>query len=860
MANTVSLKDLFPPGSGASVTTPSGTLRPPLSVAATAAAGGAPAAPASPLGASTLSPSITPSQAKMAGTPAQAQSTVSLGGVSTPPPPAPPQSGAATLADAMRAAGAGGETVSAPTAQDIENRNRVDEARATGGDFAAAAERLVQSYLPGGANAPKAAGPVYTVDTAAATQAGLTPQATAALTAYAADPTNQDKLAAAQSASGLAPDKIQALLHVQTTEEAAAAATPQVDALKLDDPTLAKLGMSRDRVAALFPPGTDISTKSVADVRAAVEAMVSSARDPVSQLQAQLTNPLLGPQERDAAAQQLLARGATVHATEEEANKLEADINSGLKISLDGKDYTVEDLLDSAQSSSLIHRLLTEPADSPFRAEMAQKLPDLVSWVDKHEVALSAAASALSDTAKGVTEGQAAVQQTYQNLTSGPMALTDNEIGAIFGDNALRSLKDPYSLHAPDLKGNGLAQLVLDPAKAGVVDPAGLLARMRGLPPDLQSQLGAFSVDDLKKIGFTDGSQTWTDFLAARQANAQFNAAGLTPEQRIQAYLGADFSMGTAQDWLTKVENAAKVTGDDTGLKDIQNLFDSNHNGTIDDAATIASRLRDEMGSTPPTLQTLLAGKIPHLPDAVANRQAAPELAAGQDFLVEMAGREGNPQSQAVGLDYALAQPADGPARQLSWDDLPHDLSKGVWSHLAPDSVKKLQQLLDSNAQISVNDSLGGMRRPDGGLFRLPFAVYSEAGQRAHGQEPADPATAGAALSKTDYEELDKTLVAMNDMDPPKADSDGFPHAEWDAMKDRAGTMIKAYTDAHPEAPPPLSGDKYGTHGNIAGRLAASPTATAIKHGAAAVGQGVETQVTAPLVRTGGSLASMFHG
>lgn len=760
-----------------------------------AKAAGLPATPSSPLGASGL-PLVSPDVAKMAGVPAAAPA--ALGGIgAAPTPPAAPAAPAAnpsqppaSLSDALRQKAA---PAKAPvqTQEDIDRQTRVQEAKEAYGYFGAAAQRLIDSYA---AN-PPAPAPAPTASSAGLSAIGVTetPSVDAAITAWAQNPTPQtytDLLkATGKTPEQLSADDARALVNLPDAAAAAAAATPEKAALS--DDTLSRMGVTREQAAKLFSPGTDLSKLSVADLTKAAQAHVAGAQGELSALQHTLADPLAGAEARDAAAQELLARGGIVRATEGDAERLAADAEKGFTVDVGGKKYSVEDLLDDTQMSALIHNYLAEPADSPLRAEMAKKMPGLVAFIDKHTTALSEAASHLAASVTETKEKSAVAKQAYTKLTSGPMAISDDDIAALLGKDVLSSMKDPYSLHAVDLsKAGGLVQMLLDPTK--VADPKGLLDRIHSVPPDMLADLGKLSAEDLHKIDFDAGGPKWQAFVAARQAHDAFEDTSRSPEDRLKAYLGQDFSLAGAGDMLASAEASAKVSGDDTALSALQDILDKDRNGKIDSPADILDRMEGSVGKYAPSLKQLLKGSVPAgpaLPQDVAKASEGQKLLSSWADAPTMA-------AERKTLGNALLQPADGPARNLTWNDLggaADDQSKGIWPHLSTEGKQELTQLLDDNAALRATAEIGKLRTPTGDLLRIPWSALDPAAQKVNGQAVVAPEEEGARIPDADGMAAAGALASMQTMQLPYADDKDHPSRVWAETIDRLTRLVGAF-------------------------------------------------------------------
>lgn len=757
------------------------------SIARAAADEGLPATPTSPLGAQTTLPNITPSQAKMAGTPAAM--TGALGGVSAPveaTPTAPPGPATSpggnppeTLTARLRQRGV---EATAPKAsqQDIDNHYRIEEAKATAGAFGESAERLIQSYVPA------AAAPTQTVDTAAAQAAGLNtadPKIAAALEEFAKSSHDAQAVYKLESTVG---QKGVATKVLKGTDAAAAvtAATPDAGKLQLNADTLRRLGISAERAASLFPPGTNLATKTIDDVRAAAAEMAHRGESEMEGLRHAVLDPAAGHHERNAAAQELLARGGIVQANEADTQALERTVDEGMRVEIGDKSYTVADLLDDKQMSGLIDRLVREPPDSPFHAEMEAKFPGLVKFVGTHQAALSQAASALQDTQKQVVDLQQKAQQTYHTLTSS--GLTEDTLNNLLTPGVVKHLADPYSIKAPDAKTlPPIAQLLLDSTNA---NQPGFVKRLSGLPVDLVKELGKLSAEQLKDLGIVDGGGKWDSFIAARGRHDALEDTTKSTEERLAAAFGGDFSFAKAQTWLDNARMLSRTTGDDHVLNELEQVFDVNHDGKIDDQAAVLSHTEKKLGGKDKTTIGQFLGGRGKGASAWEDFAKIGELSKGQQYAAMVAETRDH-GDQDTALDAALKQPVDGPARNLTYETVGPE-GKGMWQHLDSAGKQKLNALLKSNSQVNVAKEMDSQKLPTGAPSRIPWEAMPNAYQDANGVAPKNHFKAAAEMSDDDLERTSETLITLGNKGFQGADTPDHPKAEWEGVMQRMAQMV----------------------------------------------------------------------
>ena len=101
-----------------------------------------------------------------------------------------------------------------------------------------------------------------------------------------------------------------------------------------------------------------------------------------SQLQSDATNPLLGPAERQEARMQLRGAGATgLRSAEESVADLKDQIKTAEKVSFNGQDISVENLLKDDSLSGIVKGYLLDP-NSPESQKLKQNEPGLAQWIE----------------------------------------------------------------------------------------------------------------------------------------------------------------------------------------------------------------------------------------------------------------------------------------------------------------------------------------------------------------------------------------------------------------------------------------------------------------------------------------------
>lgn len=768
------------------------------SIARAATDEGLAATPASPLGAQTTLPGTTPDQAKMAGTPAAMKN--ALGGIAPPvvasspaaSATAPGEIPAPTLSSKLRQKGVEA-TAPKETQQDIDNHYRIEEAKATAGSFGESAERLIQSFVP------KVATPTYAVDTAAVTAAGLNPEATKALEEFAKSSRDAAAVITLEGAVAKALPGYDAhgiagknFIKAGTAADAVTQETP--DKVMLNDDTLGnRLGISRESAAKLFPPGTDLSTKSLADLQEAAASFAHRGESEMEDLRQAVTDPAAGKHERNAAAQELLARGGFVQATEADAEALDDAIDEGLSIQVGDTRYTVADLLDDKQMSGIIDRLLREPPDSPFRKEMEAKLPGLVKFTEAYAAALSQAASALQDTQKKVIDLQDQAQKTWNTLSSS--GLSPDLLKSVLGEDVIKHLSDPYAIAAPDTsKLPPVAAALLDPkTDYGLEGRPGFVKRMSNLPAGLLKELATLTPAELAASGFVTGGDAWKAFNKMRDSNAALNDTTKTIEQRLAAAFGGDFSFAKAQTWLDNAKMLADVSGDTGTLDELNKLFDVNHDGKLDSEKSIIGHTQAVLGEKGAAgIKQFLGGRGK---GAQAWEKFADigDLTAGQQYAAMIAGTKSTSDQDAA-LAGALTQPADGPARNLTHAMLgPED--KGMWTHLDDAGKESLKRLLSDNADLRVATELASTTLPTGAPGYIPPAAYPGTAQEKLLKQPArDPMAAAASLTDDELARTADTWTTLRNKGFQGEDTPDHPKSTWTAMMGNMARMIAAAT------------------------------------------------------------------
>ncbi len=519
-----------------------------------ASAAGLPATPSTPQETSVIGG--TPSQAKMAGTPAQATGNL-------PPQPGPNAvrmavQGSKDLAIQLREQQV--NTQATPQQQaEIQNQQLVSQ---LGSSLAARVPQMVNNAISAGTAAAGTAGNLEVdqsklpanlsdadkTDLARVLQTIGSPVTTANdATAHAQALARANQLLGHDTQHLLTSADLTNMFMDQGTSIAnkLAGATPESVSIGSLQPADLGVKSFNDIDQALgLPPGASakMTVKQLGDAVAAVKAKNYSTAD---QWRQELADPTTSTQERETARTMLRAMGATgIKEAEAQFSTLRNQVQASNTINFNGKSMSVDDALSSDNVKATVANYLTDPAQAKL---IQQNNPDLAKWIDANKDALGQYTANIDQETKDF----AALQTSNQATLSG---IADPNLRDTVGKLLHPDWGQPTAVsYAPPA--------MLAPGAVGTQDLASVNAALGSFADSNDtagmSQLINANPGDLKQIGggdFATGLKTWADSWKAATVAASVQP-NTSPEQIVQDFFGP----GTTVPGVTAQAKAANV-------------------------------------------------------------------------------------------------------------------------------------------------------------------------------------------------------------------------------------------------------------------------------------------------------------
>lgn len=188
---------------------------------------------------------------------------------------------------------------------------------------------------------------------------------------------------------------------------------------------------------------------SVPQMQQKLEALRQSEFSRVQGLKAEMATAT-GPRREQLLAELGDAAGAGVTGTEQSVKDLAKQVSQADTVTIGGEEHKVEDLLKDDQISSLVTRMLGDPA---LMANVAKSNPEFAKWVVDNKASLEQLAKDVQ-----ATQGEVrTIQQRKHDLANVPglaTPLSDDVMSAIFPD------WDKVSSSVPDLSTSGIMNLL----------------------------------------------------------------------------------------------------------------------------------------------------------------------------------------------------------------------------------------------------------------------------------------------------------------------------------------------------------------------------------------------------------------
>lgn len=507
------------------------------------------AIPTDPLSTQTLTGN--PDQSKMAGTSNQLQAanSINLSGSGT----------SLTQYDNSQ------KPTSQATQTDLNSQVQVKQMEQLG-DLAPRVQQLINLNTTQAAQAPANATPLA--------KTGLTPELTQALNSFAqGDKTQLPLIAKAlnKDVLNLNYDDLVNLYQDQTGSVANSIAQAMPDQIKVSQSLLGD-NISMADLSQLL--GKDVSTLTIDQLGSELDGFLNKAQSNISQIKAKLADPKTSQAERTVLNEQLRSLGQTgEEGTAQLASDLDNQIQSGLTVQFNGKQYTVSELLSDSNISQLVTDYINSPT-GPAADELNKLSPALIDFIKKNQDAFKQAADQVNTNTTDV-KNTITTNRAISNTASGP--INDDLMAAIYGDNwkdnttALDPNKSPVIAYLNDK--------TIDPNKRAALSNS--LNTLSDLAPNIAKSVLNKSPAELEALGLTlnpaDPNSALAVYKLALGMEPRLQALDPNeqdPEKLLEAITGQDINSGVGQG-LKDYELAKSIglSGADQGMDQLESLM-----------------------------------------------------------------------------------------------------------------------------------------------------------------------------------------------------------------------------------------------------------------------------------------------
>lgn len=384
-----------------------------------------------------------------------------------------------------------------------------------------------------------------------------------ALAKLMANPGDVQALAEAKSVMGQDFDPASVM---QTQADLGAAAAGQImDPGQVTMGTLdvSSLGLNEQQLTDLLGPSW--KTMTMKQLQDTVASQSAEQFSNVSQLQAELADPMTSPARKQQIAQQLKGLGQVGVTT------METNVQQTMD-SIGTLDQTTQDLLNNENITKAVQDYLTDPTTSDLKT----KFPGLASWADQNAATLKGVFGELTSTGQALETKQAEQTAGMEKAAGGAdVSALSQALGVGTGMNTPEAdnlINVANKLGKPELMtwANNLAQY----------------------DPKLAKELGAFPADQLSEMArngslerYATAYKQLSDFKDLTANTDQlldfvFGVEGMTAEDAEQTYAD-DLEMAKMGDRGAKER-----------VRQFQRLLDTDKDGTIDDGADVLSRVK----------------------------------------------------------------------------------------------------------------------------------------------------------------------------------------------------------------------------------------------------------------------------
>lgn len=555
------------------------------------------APPISAVGAGALG--ANPDQQKMAGTPAQKSSAISIA-----------QQGSNDLATNQRLQQSRSQATAGESSE-IEKARKLQQLA----DIGPRAQSLIDAEISKLAQSQPQTVPQVSQQAISQQNPNSDPLAAkSALEAFLANPNDINAAVQVNVALGRTPNspltsqeasKYLGDLTTQTAQTTASALTDKVSIGQLT--ALPEFGYSTASLSQLLGvPEQELGNYSIQQLHDKINEQITNENSSVANLQALATDPNVGAAEREAARGQLREASATgVRSAESSMTDLSDAIAAGDQVSFGGKVYSTEDLLKDENISNIVKEYLNSAPDSETRKNLEQTEPGLVDFVNKHQDALGSVVKQAGDTLNRLGSIQSDNQKLLQDL-----GVDESIVKEILPEGK-------FATEALDPASNGLLGFLNELPKGAKRDQAAAqIAGMVRQYPEMANEFAKMSAGDLTKLQLNspNGSKLLQDYVEVRKFWDNVN--NIDPKDTdsvLQAFFQNESHPNTEQIGQSLQEAKKNKL---LGLSYDKSLarLDSNSDGKLDSSAEILQNLKSYVGHRPGTLSEAISGtKKPHM-------------------------------------------------------------------------------------------------------------------------------------------------------------------------------------------------------------------------------------------------------
>ena len=522
-------------------------------------------------------------------------------------------------------------------------------------------------------------------------------------------------------ARGTTPDEIQknvvaALEAFRTTQSAAIIANAQQafpDKLlvkELSDSDIQSLGFStrEEMLSTLGLTASDNLT--LQDLQTAVANLQNANYSDVRALQEAANDPNLSPAARQEARNRLRELGTSgARATEDDFNKVNQAVQSADKLTIDGKEWTVDELLSDKGLSAVITNYLN---NAEYAADLKLASPELADFIEKNKTALAEASKALASDVKDLAKIQsdnAALGKGHQAADGSAVTISDDFNRAIYGSNWGTTTGTPLEA----TEAHRILQGNYDPQWQQAYSD--LLTTLAKSDPALARTFANYTYDELVKAGLTKDVNALSRYKEYLTQSKSY-ASNPDTEQAIRSIFPTIDGKNGINELLNKVKllNASGLGPKiDSGIIAI---LDPDGNGQVDmndknklaaiKKALDALLLPNGSAITP---DKLVNGKAPNLTEMVKALEDAVTIAEGSSSYSQFASALTDDKTpgkvSAEEITGIMGQAGNAATLQSLYDTLN---KSGIMTPEANTAItKQLQDMTKKEEISSINQLLG---------------------------------------------------------------------------------------------------------------------------------------------------------